>query len=233
MSVEKYHVNARGTLALGVAALATSSEASAAEPKLLVFLHVAIKQRAFQSELQAALPGILVTAVGRVADFLRALGEQDAVLTLPVVLAAQNLSPKLRGARQGSTEEKYSIVSTGAARDPAQLSAVGALDLLGRDGTMSFVHQLLDAKPKVERVTKVEDLLALLQMERVDAILIPSRLFSEIAQGSRLPLAERALPKLVGLPAAVAVRPLGEQVLPALSKLPASIKRGLGVEEWR
>jgi hypothetical protein len=233
MRLETSHLNAAGALALGVAAL-SSSAAHAAEPKLLVFLHVAIKQRAFQSELQAALPGIVVTAVGRVADFVRALSSnQDAVLTLPVVLAAQGLTSKLRGVSQGSTEEKYSIVSAGAARDPAQVSAIGALDLLGRDGTNAFVHGLLNVKPKVERVTKVEDLLALLQMERVDAILVPSRLFAEIAQGSRLPLAERTLATRVGLPAVETLGPLGAQVLPALSKLPAVIKKGLGVEEWR
>ena len=48
---------------------------SSGEPRLLVFLHVAAKQRAFQTELQAALPGIVVTAVGRTGDFDRALGE--------------------------------------------------------------------------------------------------------------------------------------------------------------
>lgn len=233
MSSAKSHVNPTA-VAVGVAALAASSVALAAEPKLLVFLHVAIKQRAFQSELQAALPGILVTAVGRVADFMRALSAQpDAVLTLPVVLAAQGLTPKLRGVRQGAIEEKYSIVSAGAPRDPAQVSAIGALDLLGRDGTKAFVHGLLDGKPKVERVTKVEDLLALLQMERVDSILVPSRLFAEIAEGSRLPLAERSLATPVGLPAVETLSLLGARVLPAISRLPANINKGLGVEEWR
>jgi hypothetical protein len=41
--------------------------------KLLVFLHVALKQRAFQSELQAALGDVAVTTVGRTADFDRGL----------------------------------------------------------------------------------------------------------------------------------------------------------------
>lgn len=234
MSIDNSQVNPFGAIALGVAALAGSSVAAAAEPKLLVFLHVAIKQRAFQSELQAALPGIVVTAVGRVADFVRALSaHQDAVLTLPVVLASQGLTPRLRGVRHGSTEEKYSIVSIDVARDPGQVSAIGALDLLGREGTNAFVHGLLNVKPKVERVTKVEDLLALLQMQRVDAILVPSRLFAEIAEGSRLPLAERTLATPVGLPAVDTLGPLGAQVLPAISRLPANIKVGLGVEEWR
>src|SRR4029453_19601750 len=86
---------------------------AAGEQRLLVFPHVAAEQRAFQTELQAALPGIVVTAVGRTGDFERALAEgQDAVLTLPVVLAAHGLAPILRGVRQGSADEKYSLVGT-------------------------------------------------------------------------------------------------------------------------
>jgi hypothetical protein len=220
--------------ALGAAALVMGARAAAAEPKLLVFLHLAIKQRAFQSELSAALPGISVTAVGRIADFARALADaQDAVLTLPVVLAAHGLTAKLRGVRAGSAEELYSLVASGKTLEPTQLASVGALDLLGREGTTNFVQGLLNAKPKVERVTKVEDLLALLQMQRVDAILLPSRLFEPIQEGSRLPLNERPLPSLVGLPAVASVGPLAGQVLPAFGRLPVSVKQGLGVDEWR
>ena len=36
---------------------------SSGNPRLLVFLHVAAKQRAFQTDLQTALPGIVVEAV--------------------------------------------------------------------------------------------------------------------------------------------------------------------------
>src|SRR6188508_1234335 len=136
------------------------------DPRLLVFLHVAAKQRAFQTELQAALPGIVVTAVGRTGDFDRALGEgQDAVLALPVVLAAHGLTPVMRGVRQGAHDEKYALVGAEAAPDPGKVAAVGALDLLGRDGMVSFVQSLIGAHAKVERVTKVEDLLPLLQMQ--------------------------------------------------------------------
>jgi len=42
--------------------------------------------------------------------------------------------------------------------------SVGALDFLGRDGMATFVQSVVGAHPKVERVTKVEDLLPLLQV---------------------------------------------------------------------
>ena len=201
---------------------------------LLVFLHVAVKQRALQSELGAALPGVDVTAVGRIADFDRALSEgRDAVMTLPVVMSERGLNPGLRGRRQGSTDERYALLGADAAPDPVKVQAVGALDLLGREGTTKFVHSLVDSRPKVERVTKVEDLLPLLQMQRVQAILLPARLIPDIKATSRLNLAAHELGKLVGLPAAVSVGAGGGNVLAAVGKLPGSVSRTLGVEEWR
>ena len=204
------------------------------DPRLLVFLHVAAKQRAFQTELQAALSGVAVTAVGRTGDFDRALADgQDAVLTLPVVLAAHGIAPVLRGVRQGTAEERYTLAGIETPPDPAKVATVGALDLLGRDGMASFVQDLIGARPKIERVTKVEDLLPLLQMQRVDAILLPARLLPEVRMTSRLNLASRELPATVGLPTAAKLGPSGAQVLAAIKRLPAGITRAFGVEEWR
>jgi hypothetical protein len=210
-----------------------SHEAQAGERRLLVFLHVAVKQRALQSELQAALPGVTVTAVGRLADFDRALRDgQNAVLTLPMLLAARGLQPKLRGYRQGSPDEKYALIGVDVPPDPQRVSAVGALDILGREGTNAFVHGIVPSRPRVERVTKIEDLLPLLQMQRTSAILLPSRLFAEIKASSRLNLAQRELAAPVGLPAVASVGPAGSEVLAAVSKLPLRITKPLGVEEW-
>src|SRR3954469_24816004 len=89
--------------ALAVVSEFVSRTASAGAGKLLVFLHVALKQRAFEGELQAALPGVEVRAVGRLADFERALGDgADAVLSLPPLLTAHGLTPKLQGLHGGS-----------------------------------------------------------------------------------------------------------------------------------
>ena len=201
--------------------------------KLLVYLHVAVKQRAFQSLLGTGLPGVTTTAVGRVADFERALQDApDAVLTLPVVLAAQGLSPALRGISRGSPEERYALVGTGGAPEAGKVASVGALDLLGRDGTNRFVKRLVGQQARVERVTKIEDLLPLLQMQRVDAVLLPARLVAELRTASRLPLAQRDLEITVALPAAANTGPAGAAVLSAIGKMPRDISKLLGVEEW-
>jgi hypothetical protein len=218
---------------LGISLLA-SGTSQAQAPKLLVFLHVSLKQRAFQGLLQSGLPGVDVTAVGRVADFDRALADSpDAVLSLPLVLQARNLSIQLQGRRAGSADEKYALVAADAAPDPARVKTVGALDLLGREGTNLFVDHMLGTSPKVERVTKVEDLLPLLQLERVDAILIPQRLFSDVKSESRINLVQRELPLPVGLPALAALGPGAPSISSGVTRLPMNLLRTMGVDAWR
>jgi hypothetical protein len=205
------------------------------EPRLLVFLHVALKQRAFQAQLAGALPGIDVAAVGRTADFERGLGDRpDAVLTLPVVLAAHGLAPTLQGCRRGgSTDEPYVLAGVDAAPDPARVATVGVIDTLGRDGMSAFVTSLLGTHPKVERVTKVEDLLPLLQLQRVDAIILPARLLGDVGAPSRLTLVPRELPQRLGLPAVASLETGGAQVVQAVRHLPVGVAGELGVSEWR
>jgi len=211
-----------------------SGKSAARTAKLLVFLHAALKQRAFEAELQAALPGLEVRTVGRVGDFERALSDgQDAVMSLPALLTLHGLAGQLQGRRGGSPDERYSLVGVGVAPDPARVAAVGALDLLGREGTNAFVCDLLGAKPRIERVTKFEDLLPLIQMQKVDGILLPSRFLPDLQAASRLPLAQRELAKLVKLPAVASVGPGGSEALAAIAHMPAKVSRTVGVDEWR
>lgn len=219
--------------ALGISLLATGP-ALAQAPKLLVFLHVSLKQRAFQGLLQGALSGVDVTAVGRIADFDRALSAgQDAVLTLPMVLAARNLQTNLQGVRAGNSEERYALIGVDAAPEPGRVRTVGALDILGREGTNSFVSKMLGGSAKVERVTKVEDLLPLLQLQRVDAILLPQRLLSDVRSASRINLVARELPKQVGLPALAAVGASAPLISAGISRFPGSVLQTIGVDAWR
>lgn len=218
--------------AVGLSLLA-SRTAQAQAPKLLVFLHVSLKQRAFQSLLQSALSGVDVTAVGRVADFERALSESpDAVLTLPMVLSARRWVTQVQGQRNGSSEEKYALVGADATPDPARTKSVGALDLLGREGTGAFVNKMLGVSAKVERVTKVEDLLPLLQLQRVDAILIPQRLFADVKSASRINLVARELPSAVGLPAMAGLGPGASSIGAGIARFPLGLSQTMGVDSW-
>lgn len=220
--------------ALIVSSAVTAREASAAGGRLLVFVHTTIKQRALQSLLKDSLPGLDVTAVGRVADFDRALRDgQDAVLTLPMVMQSHGMSPSVRGVRKGSSEESYSLVSVGRTPDIGRLKSVGALDLLDRRGTTGFVRDLLDTKVKVQRVTKVEDLLPLLQLERADAVLLPSRMIADLRSQSSLNLAAKVLPKRLGLPALASVSSRGAKVVADARRISGRVADLLGVDGWK
>ena len=226
----------RGLIAAVVAGAAwlRTRRSTAASKRLLVFLHLPLKQRALQKLLEAALPGVRVTAVGRIADFDRALAAgQDAVLSLPLVLRARGLTLQLRGHRSGMADETYSLVGTGSVPKPGSVKVVGALDLLGRAGTNAFVRGMLGAAPTVVRVTKVEDLLAVLQVQRAEVILLPTRLVAELQRMSRLNLMHRELGPRVGLPAASPVGPRAAQVIAAIDRLPRGTSRTLGVDEWQ
>jgi len=201
--------------------------------RLLVYLHVAIKQRALQSELESTLPGAEVIAVGRIGDFERLLKERvDAVLALPVVLSAYKLSAGLQGRRAGSDEERYVLVGVGSPPVASRVTTVGALDLLGREGTNAFVKGLLGASPKVERVTKFEDLLPLLQMQRADSVLLPARLFPELGSASKLALKAQEISKGVGLPAAASLTQNGPDLLRAIGRMRANVAKLVGVDQW-
>ncbi len=224
-------IGAASALAMGAF---FSRSAQARTLRVLVFLHVALKQRAFESELKAALPAMDVKAVGRLADFERALEEgQDAVLSSPLLLASHQLNVKLQGYRAGSADERYSLVAANVAPTPDRVTAIGALDLLGREATNAFVYGLLGSRPRVERVTKLEDLLPLLQMQKVDGILLPTRLLPDVQQGSRLALAQHQLPGMVKLPAIAAIGPGGMDAVAAVGSLPLKLSKTLGVDEWR
>jgi hypothetical protein len=222
-----------GYAAIGAVVL-HSRIASAARGRLVVFVQTAVKQRALQAMLQSALSELTVTAVGRVADFDRALEEApDAVLTLPIVLVARGMSPQVRGCRNGATEEPYALVGVDAPPNPANIKTIGAVDLLGRDGTNDFVRGLVGSSVKVERVTKIEDLLPLLQMQRADAVLIPSRLYQDLASTSSLRLAQHELPTRVGLPAATGLGGGGAIAIDQVSRLGGEAARTLGTDSWR
>ncbi len=210
------------------------SSVQANMPRLLVFLHLALKQRALQGELQAALQGMSVTTVGRIGDVDRALQEgQDAILTLPPVLRARSLTGSLQGLSGGAEDEPYALVGVNTVPSVATLASVGALDLLGREGTVSFVGELLGREAKVERVSKVEDLLPLLQMQRVEAIVVAARLVEDLREMSRMNLTLLPLEKRVGLPAVATLGPLGKEAVSAIARLPPGASKLLGVDAWR
>ena len=140
--------------------------------------------------------------------------------------------PRLRGYRKGRPDEPYALVGVDVAPDVTGTKSVGTLDLLGREGTTSFVHDLTSKGAQVERVSKLEDLLPLLQLQRVDAILLPSRLVPDVQKLSAMKLRAKELDKRVGLVAVAVLSSAGNEPLAAVSKLKPSILQQLGIDGW-
>jgi hypothetical protein len=104
--------------------------------------------------------------------------------------------------------------------------------MLDRAGTNALVRDLLGKEVKVERVTKVEDLLPLLQLSRADAVLLPTRLFADIKATSSLNLELRELPARLGLPAIAGVGPGASDAVRDTAKLAGKAAQLLGVDSW-
>jgi hypothetical protein len=217
--------------AAGTLPLLTPQLAEASGPSLVVFLHLDMKQRALQEMLGSALDGVAVTAVGRYGDLERQIASgASAVLAIGPVLSSLGLKPAVAGINAGRETEPYALLGR---KRPPSVHKVGAVDLLGRKGTNNFVHDVLKTPVEVERVTKLEDMLRLLQFEMADAILLPERMVGAMRSKSELQLETSKAPSEVSLPALGVLTPSGNSVADKLKRVPASVRAQLGVDSWR
>jgi hypothetical protein len=238
--------SARRRLLAGLAALlcllgARSGplRAQVSRPSVYVYLHTETKSSSLEKTLRQQLPGLEVTVFGRFRDFEEAIARHkpDAVLALQPMLATLSLPPALQGTRGDRDWEPYVLLSEEGAPDGGPAArVVGVVDLLGRTGTQQLVIKLLgNATVELRRVTKLEDLLPLLQFSAAQAVLVPGSAAKSISERSRLRLRVHNLPEArVGLPAlglwSADKRAL---ILEQVQGLDASTLRMLGVDRWR
>ncbi len=220
--------------ALGAAAgTMVPGQADAAGMSLAVYLHVDAKLRYLQSQLSRALPSVDVTAYGRLGDAVAAVQSgAHALLALQPVLQHQGLSAGLSGVAGGKKDEPYVLMANGRQVDPSSVERVAVVDLLGRRGTQRWVARLLNSQPQVQRVTKFEDLLPMLQLDMADAMLIPAALVPFFRQKSRLPLQVTPISARVGLPAVAVLKPGGEQIVKQIANLDGGLNRIMRVDGW-
>jgi hypothetical protein len=208
------------------------------KPSLYAYLHTDTKSASLEKSLQDKLPGLTVTVFGRFRDFEEAMSARrpDAVIALQPLLGSQNVPVVLQGIRADHDWEPYVLLTAGAAEGPLSGKLIGVVDVLGRDGTQDFVTKLLKTSDiKLKRVTKMEDLLPLLQFSAADAVLVPAAAVKSVSERSRLPLRVRELPEArVGLPAVGIVNArIRDLLVKQIQGLDSETNKTLGVEKWK
>jgi hypothetical protein len=207
-------------------------------PALYVFLPTNAKTAALEAALQAKLPGLAVTAFSRSRDFQDAMASKkpEAILALEPVLAGQSLTPTLRGTSHGEDTEAYVLLSANAPLvGTLSNRTLGVVDMLGRAETQRFVAALVKAPDvKTKLVTKLEDLLSLLQFGAADAALVPVGALAAFKERSRMTLSIRELEGArVGRAAVAVLAPGAAAIVSAQIKaLDAATNQMLGVDSW-
>jgi hypothetical protein len=208
---------------------------AATQLSLDVFLHSLLEGRALSRLFEAALPGVTVAVLTRSRDFSGVRTRNpDAIVALSPVLVANGFTPVLQGYKGGQPSESYVLLSTRSVT-PSGVKSVGAVDILGRREMAQFVSSLLGGnEPQVAPVTKLADLLALLQLGQVEAVLLPARYASALISRTRLSLTVTRLEgKGVGLPAFYPSSAAGQRLKGAFTDLPSSLLQEIGVDSWR
>ncbi len=175
---------------------------------------------------------------GRFRDFEKQLSQAppDAVLAARPVLDAQQLKATLRGIRDGVPTTPYVLMSnqTQISTDALGDKTIGTIDLLGRKKMTDFVTRLLklNSSPRVKRVTKLQDLLPLLQFQLADAVLLSKSEADKIKQHSQLELQITDIDVKVGLPALACLTPRGAPICKQFESFDPTVNAQMGVEKW-
>jgi len=212
------------------------------KPDVYVFLPTSIPPRKLQGYLNKAAPSLNFTVFGRQKDFVKTIKTAPPAAILahrPVIegIREQN-EPVLQGTLEGKEAQQYVLVSVDQAVDQSNFGQlnVGAVDLLGRRQMSKFVAKLLGVpKVKVKRVTKIDDLLPLLQFNMADAVMLPPDAVENFRKKSALNLQVTPIDAgMVGLPS-VSVLSTGERqvVIDALEQVNSQVMTRMGVDVWK
>lgn len=205
---------------------------------LYVFIPTEVRANKLQQKIETFCTGVDVTVFGRAKDFHNKIkvSPPTAILSLsPVIERNAPFNKSIAGLRNGFDSEDYVLVSLNKAVNIDHLKdkKIGVVDLLGRKPMMSFVEDLLQAKVKLKRVTKVEDLLPLITFDAVDAIFISDSLFSQFKQKSNLNLVATPLNIKVGLASAgLSDAVIKDKLKKCVFAFDKQLNNTLGVDQW-
>lgn len=219
--------------ALAVLSLAAFVDAA----RIYVFYPSMARPNAVQAALVGKMEGNEVTVFGRLAEFTAMMASRPPdVILVPKPLADRYRDYRvfLRGARAGAPEVRAFLLSTRPVEPGSAPLDVGVVGILERPAMTALVGSVLGGSPKLRIVTKVEDLLPLLQFNSADAVLVGEELVDELKGKSAAKLVSSEVPgSRWSLLVAAAVRDDAvKDVEPALKALGASERKYLGVDGW-
>jgi len=151
-----------------------------------------------EKTLKEKLPGLEITVFGRFRDLEDALQTKppDALITSNALIVSQGFPVALQGVAGGADWEPYVLLSQGRALE-GSLAGRSSASSISWDASAprSSSRKLLGTDEiKLKRVTKLEDLLPLLQFSAAEAVLVPSASVKDVSERSRLLLSVLALP---------------------------------------
>jgi hypothetical protein len=209
------------------------------KPVIHVFLQLDAKASVVEKTLRERLPQLTITVFGRYRDFEEGLtnSHPDAFVSITPVLLQRGKTATLQGQRGGKGSEPYVLASVNQALEGSLSGkSIGIVDLLGREGTQSFVSDLLKATDvKVKRVAKIEDLLPLLEFAAADGVVLSIFELAQLQQRTRLVIKTRELPgSAVGLSAVAVLNPaVRDVIVKSFQSLDTPTKHLLGIDSWR
>ncbi len=212
---------------------------SLAAESLYVFVPTEVRANKLQHKISAYCSGVDVTVFGRAKDFhnkIKAFPPSAILSLLPVIERNQLFDPTIEGLKNGIANEDYVLVSVDHPLSRSNLTnkKIGVVDLLGRKAMTKFIGNLLNAKVKIKRVTKVEDLLPLITFASVDAIFVSKTLFNQLKSKSKLNLVATPFNIKIGLASAALSNSIAKDKLnQCLFSFDKQLNTTLGVDQWR
>jgi len=214
--------------------------------RLYVYLPSYIRPYVVQKRLQSECPDIAITVFGHHREFGKSITNSmpHAILSLaPVVEQAKYgmYEPLMYATRSGDRDEELVLLSVGerVSRDRYAEIAIGVVDILGRSRMKNMLGEILDIEePNIKPVSRLEDLLALLQVNEADAIIV-SREMEEtyFRQRSKLKLETTELDEAkMGLAVLSCREDVPEsqrkQLVTSIKNVSRELFERLGVEQW-
>jgi len=218
----------------------------AEKPKLFVYIPSTIRPAVFEKQLQKDCPSLNVTFYGHHRPLSKAIRQAApaAFISLePVVDQTRYdmFERALTGMRDGKDWEPYLLLSREVI-DKSKLDQIdiGVVDILSRSKMKVMLSEMLGIEaPKYTPVTKMADLLALLQVKQADGILVRQELAKTyFRRRTEMTLFDNVVPSAkMGLPVLVVLKgvdPAQKQALiDAIKALGNEMNAKLGVELWK